>query len=98
MFYVWPAWLPVLAFFIFTYRRVYMNSNLLSVDELAETLRTSLLTVDELAETLRTPKSWVYGKTRLKGDDQIPCIRVGKYIRFQLGEVMDWLRKQSDDE
>lgn len=55
-----------------------------------------LLTVSELAESLRTPRSWVYGKTRLKGDDQIPCIRVGKYIRFRLEEVMQWLKSRND--
>ena len=56
----------------------------------------NLLTVDELAETLKIPKSWVYGKTRETGPDAIPRIRVGKYIRFELEKVMDWLKNQSE--
>ena len=56
-----------------------------------------LLTVKELAERLKTPVSWVYGKTRMKGGDAIPNIRVGKYIRFQLEEVLDWLELKNKE-
>jgi excisionase family DNA binding protein len=50
-----------------------------------------LLTVEELAKQLKVPKSWVYGKTRIKGEDQIPCVRVGKYVRFRMPDVVGWL-------
>ena len=53
-----------------------------------------LLTIDELSERLRVPKSWCYDKTRQKGPDAIPVIRVGKYCRFEIGAVMDWLQKK----
>jgi len=56
------------------------------------------LTVDELAEILKTPKSWVYGKSRETGPGAIPRIRVGKYLRFELNKVMDWLKKQQGAE
>jgi excisionase family DNA binding protein len=56
-----------------------------------------LLTVKELAERLKTPVSWVYGKTRKKGGDAIPNIRVGKYIRFRLEEVLDWLELKNKE-
>lgn len=53
-----------------------------------------LLTVPELAAALRVKKSWIYGETRKSGAGTIPRIRVGKYLRFSLEEVMDWLRAQ----
>jgi len=53
-----------------------------------------LVTIDELANQLKVPKSWVYGKTRLRGDDTIPCIRVGKYCRFRLEDVLVWLEQK----
>ncbi|MGD0397573.1 MAG: helix-turn-helix domain-containing protein [Syntrophobacteraceae bacterium] len=53
------------------------------------------LTVDELAQELRVPASWVYSQTRRKGNDTIPCLRVGpKYIRFDPVEVREWLRRR----
>ena len=55
-----------------------------------------LLTVSELAEVLRTPVSWVYSRTREKGPRAIPRVRVGKYIRFRLDDVLDWLNEQSE--
>lgn len=47
-----------------------------------------LLTVPELAEILSVPESWVYSRTA-SGD--IPHVCVGRYKRFRLGEVMQWL-------
>ncbi len=55
------------------------------------------LTIDELAEKLRVPKSWIYGQTRRKGPDCIPCVRVGKYLRFREQDVMAWLEGQKED-
>ena len=56
----------------------------------------NLLTVDELAEQLRVPRSWVYSKSRLTDPNSIPRIKVGKYLRFDLGAVMDWLQRQQE--
>jgi len=53
-----------------------------------------LLTVEELADKLKTPVSWVYGQTRKKGTGTIPTIRVGKYCRFQLVDVLAWLQQK----
>jgi excisionase family DNA binding protein len=44
-----------------------------------------LLDVEEVAKALHVPKSWVYKKAE-KGE--LPCIRVGRYLRFDLGQVM----------
>ncbi|NQT56102.1 MAG: helix-turn-helix domain-containing protein [Desulfobacteraceae bacterium] len=57
----------------------------------------NFLTVGELAETLRVPKSWVYGKTRQSGPGCIPKVQVGKYIRFRLNEVMEWIERKQDE-
>ena len=58
----------------------------------------NLLTVDELAAELRVPKTWVYSRTRLFGKNQIPHIKVGKYCRFNLDEVLGWLAAQQEEE
>lgn len=54
-----------------------------------------LITVDELAETLKVPKSWVYSRTRETGPDAMPKLVVGKYRRFVLGDVINWLKEQN---
>lgn len=54
----------------------------------------TLLTVGELASRLRVPVSWVYSRSRQRGQDSIPCVRVGKYYRFYLSEVLAWLENQ----
>jgi excisionase family DNA binding protein len=56
----------------------------------------NLLTVDELAENLKVPKSWLYSRTRETGPGAIPRIKVGKYIRFELDKVMEWLKSQNE--
>ncbi len=56
----------------------------------------NLLSVDELAESLNVPKSWVYSRTRESGPDSMPRIKVGKYCRFVLNDVLDWLKSQND--
>ena len=44
-----------------------------------------LLTADELAEHLKVPVSWVYEQSR---QGNIPTHRLGRYIRFDLREVL----------
>jgi len=57
----------------------------------------NLLTVDELAESLNVPKSWVYSRTRETGSDAMPRIKVGKYCRFVLDDVFEWLQRQNEE-
>jgi excisionase family DNA binding protein len=54
----------------------------------------NLMTVDDLARQLKVKVSWIYGETRKTGPGTIPRIRVGKYLRFSMEEVMDWLKTQ----
>jgi len=49
-----------------------------------------LLTPEELADKLKLPVSWVYEQSRL---GNIPTHKLGRYIRFDLAEV---LRKQKE--
>lgn len=58
----------------------------------------NLLSVDELAESLSVPKSWIYSRTRETGPDAMPRIKVGKYCRFVLDDVLEWLKNQSETE
>ena len=60
------------------------------------TMNQNLLTVDELSESLNVPKSWVYSRTRETGPDAMPSIKVGKYCRFVLDDVLNWLKKQNE--
>ena len=53
-----------------------------------------LFTAEEMAEKLRVPLSWIYSKTRQKGADSIPVVRVGKYCRFFEDHVFAWLQKK----
>lgn len=53
-----------------------------------------LIDVRELSRILNVPVSWLYERTR-KG--AIPSIRVGKYVRFNLQEVLAFFRAKSPD-
>ena len=52
-----------------------------------------LITVEELAEELKVPKTWIYSRTRAKS---IPALKVGKYYRFYLRDVLAWLKKENE--
>ena len=57
-----------------------------------------LMTPNELANELSVPISWIYSRTRQKGSNAIPVIRAGKYCRFRLGDVLDWLKDKQASE
>ena len=50
-----------------------------------------LITVEELAKKLKVPTSWIYQRTRL-GQEAIPHVKMGKYVRFNLAEVIKFYR------
>lgn len=58
----------------------------------------NLLTVDELAVSLNVPKSWIYSRTRETGPNAMPKIKVGKYCRFKIQDVLAWLKDQQETE
>jgi excisionase family DNA binding protein len=50
------------------------------------------LNAEELADQLSIPTSWIYSQTRNRGPNPIPALKVGKYYRFQLAQVIEWLQ------
>ena len=47
-----------------------------------------LLTAEEVAELLAVPVSWVRESTR---SGAMPCVRLGRYVRFERAAVEGWL-------
>lgn len=54
-----------------------------------------LISLKELANKLGVKESWIYQRTRA---NEIPVVRVGKYLKFNEEEVMEWLKKQNEGE
>jgi len=56
-----------------------------------------LLDSDELANRLSVPASWIRSHTRRRTDDEIPCVRFGRYVRFRWGspELERWIAEHS---
>ena len=52
-----------------------------------------LLTAEQLAEKLKLPVSWVYEQSRL---GKIPTHKIGRYIRFDLVEVLRTLKEKRE--
>jgi hypothetical protein len=58
-----------------------------------------LLTPEQLAGRLQVAKSWVFEQTRnrakVRNARPLPCIRMGKYIRFSWIAVSEWLLEEN---
>jgi len=50
-----------------------------------------LLTVSDVATFLQVSKSWVYERTRRRGAERLPHLKVGKYLRFRWNEIERYL-------
>ena len=50
----------------------------------------------ELAKRWNVPKSWILEQTRSRAADPIPCLRMGKYVRFEWSSpgLLNWLAKR----
>ena len=57
-----------------------------------------LLTPVELAARLKVRQSWVFEQTRqraaVRSKSPLPCIRLGKYLRFSWVQVCEWLAQK----
>ena len=53
-----------------------------------------LITVKELARRLNVSPSWIYRRTRL-GQEAIPHVKIGKYVRFDWNAVLEFYRAPS---
>ena len=56
--------------------------------------RSQLLTVHEVAELLHVPASWVYERTRRRSSDQLPHVKLGKYLRFEEATITEFIQRQ----
>ena len=54
-----------------------------------------LVDIQTLSERLDLPKSWIYTRTR-KGE--IPFRKLGRYVRFDVNEIQNWLDGQKGGE
>ena len=52
-----------------------------------------LLTAEEVASQLRVPPSWVYTAAN---DGRMPCVRLGRYVRFDPADVEAWVQAQKN--
>jgi len=52
----------------------------------------------ELAARWRVPESWIRNHTRARTakEERIPCLRLGRYVRFERGSprLAEWLAKK----
>lgn len=59
--------------------------------------RYELIDSAELAARLRVPESWIRNHTRVRTpkEERIPCVRFGRYIRFEWGspQLAEWIAK-----
>lgn len=53
----------------------------------------NLITVQELAEILNVQVSWIYQRTSM-GQEAIPHVKMGKYVRFDPQKVIDFFNKE----
>jgi hypothetical protein len=59
-----------------------------------------ILTPQQPAERLRVGVSWVYEKGRRRGrysEAPIPCLRVGRYLRFYWPDICAWMRNGNNE-
>jgi excisionase family DNA binding protein len=72
----------------------FLTENSLPVTPRPADVRTEperLLTVRELAELLAVPPSWIYERTRRRGENRFPHLKMGKYVRFRVSDVEAYL-------
>lgn len=53
-----------------------------------------LLTVEDVAALLQVPRSWVYARTRQRGLEKLPFVRIGKYVRFEPAAIRAFVARQ----
>jgi hypothetical protein len=72
-----------------------MNSQLELVGQSAAATW-ELIDAAELAKRWSLPASWIREQTRSRATDPLPCIRFGKYVRFQWQspELERWVNRR----
>lgn len=62
----------------------------------APTPSQEILCPEDVAALLHTSVSWVYEKSRTRQRDPLPCLRIGRYLRFERSAVIAWLRARGN--
>lgn len=57
-----------------------------------------LVTIEQMASILQVKPSWLYFRTMQTGTNAIPRVKIGKYLRFNPGAVMEWIENQYNAE
>jgi hypothetical protein len=72
------------------------GQNFMLADSITPLNPDDILTPSELAGRLKVPVSWVYERTRARAKARcrvmLPCLRIGKYLRFSWPDVCDHIR------
>jgi excisionase family DNA binding protein len=63
----------------------------------SQDLNGELLTIGEVSQSLKVPVSWVYERTRRRGSERMPHIKLGKYLRFEIATVRAWLETMREN-
>lgn len=55
-----------------------------------------VIDANELARRWNLPASWVREQTRTRAGDPLPCIRFGRYVRFEWGspQLAAWFERR----
>jgi hypothetical protein len=55
-----------------------------------------VIDAEELAKSWRLPESWIREQTRTRAGDPLPCVRFGRYVRFEWGspKLMAWYNRR----
>jgi hypothetical protein len=74
---------------------VRQGSNQSVVTMLPHNQTYEILDAVELAGRWRVPVSWIREHTRARAPDPLPCVRLGKYVRFEWGSpaLSEWWDK-----
>ena len=57
--------------------------------------RQEFLTIEEVSKRVKVKTSFFYAPERRKGSDPVPCVKVGKYLRYRFADVLEWLERQN---
>jgi excisionase family DNA binding protein len=75
------------------------NTNEKRIEQRPPGMGPALLTPEQLAEKLAVPVSWIREKTRerarVRDEDPLPFVHLGKYCRFRWSDVEAWLSRQN---
>lgn len=58
--------------------------------------REELLTLEEICQYFKVSPNWFYQKTMQTGPGAIPRLKVGRYLRFRLSEVLTFFEEQQN--